>query len=132
MKIKSEFAVLDVLGKDEDLYYRYAASDARTRVTIHGHIVGIWGDHDGKSREYHVEVDKVHAGQRVVIRRYYEDELGDHVDTMTVEHYIRDCTSLGSAFAKHVQDMTELGHLDAEGTAFLLNLDGDLFRAEND
>ena len=57
--IVSGFAVLDVLGPDGALFEKHEGKDAETKVVIHGRIVGVWSDHDGESREYHVEVERV-------------------------------------------------------------------------
>ena len=57
--IKSEYAILDVLGRDGELYRRVRGDGAEIPVVIRGKIVRVFGDHDGVSREYDVEVESV-------------------------------------------------------------------------
>lgn len=63
MRIKSRFAILDVLVGRSTLNKRIPkGSNDMTepvRVIIHGSITGRWGGFDGTSQEFNVEVDKV-------------------------------------------------------------------------
>lgn len=68
--ISSTFAILDVKqGRDalnEHFKHRPRLGPCpeamRVPVVIHGYIDGVWGDDDGTSREFTVEVDKVAIG----------------------------------------------------------------------
>ena len=61
-KIKSQFALLDVLGKDGTLNKRVEKGE-KVSVVIRGTITGVAGHHDGTSREYEVEVDRVETAE---------------------------------------------------------------------
>ena len=70
MKIQSDFALLDVKKGRKALFKLLGPSpsgpkpneDKKVRVTITGYIVGAWGDDDGTSREFQVDVDSVEVG----------------------------------------------------------------------
>jgi hypothetical protein len=62
--LKSGFALLDVKGGRKALFkalgYTGRSNDAAPiPVTITGFIVGAWGDDDGVSREFEIDVRKV-------------------------------------------------------------------------
>ena len=61
MKIRSTFALLDVLGADRHKLARHfdINSHARIPVVIHGLIAGRWGGDDGTSIEFSVDVTEV-------------------------------------------------------------------------
>ena len=60
MKLKSTFALLDVKKGRKELFKRLGftgrGKGERVPVTITGYIVGAWGDDDGTSREFEIEV----------------------------------------------------------------------------
>jgi len=64
--ITSGFALLDVKSGRKGLSNHFCGksySDAKKiPVTIKGFIAGQWGDDDGTSIEFHVEVDSVKLG----------------------------------------------------------------------
>ncbi len=60
MKIKSGFALLDVLGKDGRLF-KAVEKGQHFKVVIEGELDAVAGNHDGESREYTVLVEKVTA-----------------------------------------------------------------------
>lgn len=64
--IDSDFALLDVRGPDGALYNRMTEESwsHRVPVVIRGEIVRVWGDHDGTSREYQVNVQTVDVKDR--------------------------------------------------------------------
>jgi hypothetical protein len=62
--IKSGFALLDVKSGRQWLWKYFGGRRGRDfaepiKVKIEGHIVGVWGNDDGVSREFEVKVDKV-------------------------------------------------------------------------
>jgi hypothetical protein len=59
VKIKSGFAILDVLSEKERFALHKRLEASPIGVIIHGRIIGVHGHHDGTSQEYEVEVDKV-------------------------------------------------------------------------
>lgn len=67
MKITSDFAILDVKKGRKKLLKRFESrprmgpcpAELKLPVTITGYIVGVWGDDDGISREFEVEVTEV-------------------------------------------------------------------------
>jgi hypothetical protein len=58
LKIKSEFALLDVLGSGASLQ-RALTKRGGVPVTIKGRITAIWGSHDGTSQEYQMLVQSI-------------------------------------------------------------------------
>ena len=62
LKIKSEFALLDVLGSGASLQ-RALAKRGGVPVTIKGRITSVWGNHDGTSQEYQMMVQFVEVGE---------------------------------------------------------------------
>jgi len=60
--IKSEFALLDILGKKRcsDLKKRLKR-EGPFEVVIRARVVGAWGDYDGMSQEFELEVTGVEA-----------------------------------------------------------------------
>jgi hypothetical protein len=65
-KIKSEFAILDVLSKSErkKLQDRLMGQPDGIPIIITGRLVRVWGDHDGVSQEYEVTVEEVLTSSR--------------------------------------------------------------------
>lgn len=63
MKIKSTFALLDVLVGRSWLNKRIPKGShdmtEPVRVIIHGSITGRWGDFDGTSQDFTVDVERV-------------------------------------------------------------------------
>jgi hypothetical protein len=61
--LKSSFALLDVKGGRKALFkalgYTNRSAAAPIPVTITGFIVGAWGDDDGVSREFQIDVREV-------------------------------------------------------------------------
>jgi hypothetical protein len=61
--LKSGFALLDVKSGRKALFkalgYTGRSGAAPIPVTITGFIVGAWGDDDGNSREFEIDVRKV-------------------------------------------------------------------------
>jgi len=57
MKIQSNFALLDVKHGRKGL--EKALSKGPIPVTITGNLTGVWGNDDGESVEFEVEVTKV-------------------------------------------------------------------------
>ena len=58
-KIKSTFAILDVLSAGERRKLQRQLQDAPIPIVIKGKLVRVWGNHDGVSQEYEVEVEAV-------------------------------------------------------------------------
>ena len=58
-KIKSGFAILDVLSPKERISLHKRLRDGPISVTIKGRIIDVHGHHDGSSQEYEVEVETV-------------------------------------------------------------------------
>ena len=59
LRIRSGFAILDVLSaRDGELYRRVAAGED-IPVVVRGRLVNIHGNHDGESREYQIDVASV-------------------------------------------------------------------------
>ena len=64
LKLKSEFALLDVKqGRTKLAKVVKHDSGRRVPVTITGYITGRWGNDDGISIEFEVEVEKVVCGE---------------------------------------------------------------------
>lgn len=66
MKLKSDFAILDVKSGRASLFKKFDGvrrgkipSGVRIHVTITGYIDGVHGNDDGVSREFSVHVTKV-------------------------------------------------------------------------
>jgi hypothetical protein len=61
MKLQSGFAILDVKRGRVALKkaVRKLPKKGGIKVIIHGHIDVIWGNDDGESQEFAVQVDKV-------------------------------------------------------------------------
>lgn len=60
LTIKSGFAVIDVTAGRQKLFkVADFTNKARIPVTITGFITGAWGEDDGLSREFEIEVTKV-------------------------------------------------------------------------
>jgi hypothetical protein len=61
LKIKSNFALLDVLSKSERklLHRQLEKQHGGIPIVITGRLVSAWGKHDGISQEYEVKVDSV-------------------------------------------------------------------------
>lgn len=60
-RIRSRFALLDVLSRKDGELYRRVEAGEKIPITIHGKIVGVFGGHDGISREYEIEVERLNA-----------------------------------------------------------------------
>jgi hypothetical protein len=58
LKIKSDFALLDVLGSGAALQ-RALAKRGGVPVVIKGRVTAAWGNHDGTSQEYQMLVQSV-------------------------------------------------------------------------
>lgn len=59
-KIKSEFAILDVLSTKERALLQYQLKkDGPLNITIKGKLTRAWGNYDGVSQEYEVLVEDV-------------------------------------------------------------------------
>lgn len=59
MKLKSEFALLDVKSGKKKLARHFEKGGERIPVTIHGFITHQWGVDDGISIEFEVAVESV-------------------------------------------------------------------------
>lgn len=56
-RIKSTFAILDVLSQRDGELYRRVRAGEEFPVVIRGKIVRVFGNHDGTSREYEIDVE---------------------------------------------------------------------------
>lgn len=61
LEIKSEFALLDVLSKTERKRLQQRLAKGPVEIVLKGRLTKVWGNHDGTSQEYEVEVDAVEA-----------------------------------------------------------------------
>ena len=59
LEIKSEFALLDVLSKSERKRLQQRLNKGPVEIVLKGRLTKVWGNHDGTSQEYEVEVDAV-------------------------------------------------------------------------
>ena len=56
LRIKSVFALLDVLSKRDGELYRRIGDGEKIEVVVRGRIANGFGNHDGESREYEIDV----------------------------------------------------------------------------
>ena len=63
LKIESEFALLDVLSKSERKRLQQRLTKGPVEIVLKGRLTKVWGNHDGTSQEYEVEVDAVETAE---------------------------------------------------------------------
>lgn len=62
LRIKSDFALIDVQGSGKSLQHALTKKGG-IPVVIRGRITAAWGNHDGTSQEYQMLVQSIEVGE---------------------------------------------------------------------